>query len=102
VPMMKRELAEEIFCLTREYCSRLNQCLGKVQEQCETEDFEWCRTGVAYIMGYSHEYIMEPIVRQYPDLEPEEWKGDDDLGAELGKRIAASIDARRPGKPNSV
>jgi hypothetical protein len=95
MPMMKRDIAEEIFGLTREYCSKLNQSLAKVQEQCETEDFEWYRTAVAYVMGYSHEYIMEPIIKQHPELEPESWKGEDKEAAELGRKIAAAVDARR-------
>jgi hypothetical protein len=45
-------------------------------------------------MGYSHEYIMEPIIKQHPELEPESWKSEDKEAAELGRKIAAAVDAR--------
>ncbi|AUX20924.1 uncharacterized protein SOCEGT47_014000 [Sorangium cellulosum] len=96
--MMKKEIAEEIFNSTREYCSKLNESLRKVEEECDAADFEWYRAGVAYVMGYSHEHIMDPLFKQHPELEPEEWKGDDEDGAEFGRKIAAAMDARRRGE----
>jgi hypothetical protein len=92
--MIKRELAEEIVRLTRDYCDKLNQSAQRVRDE-SSEDFEWYRNGVGRMMSYSYECIMGPIFNQFPDLEPEAWRGEDDDAAEAGRKIAANLDARR-------
>jgi len=72
--MLRREIAEELFNLAHEYCAKLNESLAKVQDTCSDEDFEWYRTAVARVMASSQDHIMEPLIKQHPELEPEAWK----------------------------
>ncbi len=72
--MMSKEMADEVFNLAREYCSKLNESLAKVQDTCSHEDFDWYRTAVARVMACSQDHIMEPLIKQHPELEPEAWK----------------------------
>jgi hypothetical protein len=95
--MIKKELATELLELTRCYCDNLNRSTQKFKDECSAEDFEWYRDGVGRMMAYSYEHIMGPLFKQHPDLEPEEWKGEDDEADEAGRGIATAVYARRSG-----
>lgn len=72
--MMSKEIAAELFALAREYGAKLNVSLARVQAACSQEDFEWYRNAVAHVMACAQDHIMEPLIKQHPELEPEEWK----------------------------
>ena len=72
--MMDKELATELFDLAHEYGTKLNESLKRVQATCSREDFEWYRSAVAHVMACSQDHIMEPLIKMYPALEPEEWQ----------------------------
>jgi len=71
---MERHVATEIIALALECSGRLNQSAKMVQDTCPTQEFERYRNAVGNIMGHLYLDIMVPIFREYPDLEPEDFK----------------------------
>ncbi len=72
---MKRESAREINQLMIEFSEKLNNSIFLVDET-NIQEYNQYRLAVGQIMGTMLLEIMNPIYKQYPDLEPKELKAD--------------------------
>jgi hypothetical protein len=71
---MKRPIAEQVLAALLDASGKLNDMLFLILNKCMKEQFIAYRRGVGGAIGYLFD-ILEPIFREHPDLEPEEWKG---------------------------
>ncbi len=71
---MEKEVARKINTLMLDYFAKLNASVKFVQQECNEEEFHRYRKVIGKIMGEMSVEIMMPLYREYPDLEPEEFK----------------------------
>lgn len=72
---MKRESAKEINQLMMEFSKKLNNSIFLV-DKTNIQEYNQYRLAVGQIMGTMLLEIMNPIYKQYPDLEPKELKAE--------------------------
>lgn len=70
----KKETAVEVDKMMRECSALLNESIRRVMETCPDEEFKEYRRVIGRIMGSVYFDVLEPIYRQYPELEPDELK----------------------------
>jgi hypothetical protein len=70
--LSNKDTAAEVEKLMRQCSETLNESIRRVMETCPEDEFKAYRRAVAQVMGSIYTDIMQPIHRQYPDLEPEE------------------------------
>lgn len=78
---MKREHAETVDKLMREYLTKLNESLRVVMDNDSPEAFKTYRSAVAHVMSEVFDRILEPIYAEHPELMPEELKTPAELKA---------------------
>lgn len=71
---MEKDVAREINTMMLDYFAKLNASVKLVQQQCNEEEFQRYRKAIAKIMGEMSVEVMMPLYREYPELEPEEFK----------------------------
>ena len=71
---MEKEVAREINTLMLDYFAKLNASVKLVQQRCNEEEFQRYRKVIGKIMGEMSVEVMMPLYREYPELEPEEFK----------------------------
>ena len=69
---MEKIEAKKIVDLMVRLGGELNSSLLEVQQSCNEVEFTQYRKSIAHIMGYMLVEIINPIVRDYPDLKPSE------------------------------
>lgn len=72
--LSNKDTAAQVERMMRECSETLNESIRRVRDTCSDEEFEVFRHIVARIMGSIYMEVMQPIHRQYPDLEPEEMR----------------------------
>jgi hypothetical protein len=72
---MKRESAKEINQLMMEFSKKLNDSIFLV-DKTNIQEYNQYRLAIGQIMGTMLLEIMNPIYKQYPDLEPKELKAE--------------------------
>ena len=60
--------------MMRQCSATLNESVRRVMDTCPEEEFKTYRRVIGRIMGDIYLDVMQPIHRQYPELEPEELK----------------------------
>jgi hypothetical protein len=71
---MERHVAEQALTDLFDASRKMNTALLLIQKECPEKEFRAYRTGVGLAMGYLYNEIIRPILREHPDLEPEEMK----------------------------
>ena len=71
---MKRHVAEQAIAALFDAAAKMNDTLLLIQKECTEEEFAAYRTGTGLAMGYLYSEIIDPILREHPDLTPEEIK----------------------------
>jgi hypothetical protein len=71
---MKRHIAEQVAAALINAYVKISKNLSLVMMECTQEEVFAYRRGTGGAMGYLAD-ILGPILREHPDLEPEEWKG---------------------------
>jgi len=71
---MKYDLAKELNAKMLQHTHELNRFLLVIQDECAAEEFQHYRMAVGKILGYMFLDIMEPIYKEFPSLEPPEFK----------------------------
>lgn len=71
---MDRKIAEKAIPALFEAAAIMNNTLLLMQEGCSAEEFAALRRGTGCAMGYLHSDVIQPILREYPDLTPENMK----------------------------
>lgn len=71
---MEHHIAEQVMAALLNATTKLNGMLWLILNKCTKEQFVAYRRGVGGAMGYLFVDILEPILREHPDLEPEELK----------------------------
>jgi hypothetical protein len=72
---MEHHIAEQVVAaLINNAYGKIANNLLLIMRECTEEEFSAYRRGTGRAMGYLLD-IIGPILRQHPDLEPEEWKG---------------------------
>lgn len=71
---MDRHVAERVIPALFEAAGKMNDALLLIQEGCSGEEFAALRRGTGRAMGYLYSDVIQPILREYPDLTPENMK----------------------------
>lgn len=71
---MERHIAEQALAALKDASLEVSTTLSLIQRECTEEEFVEYRTAAGTAMGHLLTEVIEPIVRQHPDLEPEELK----------------------------
>ncbi len=71
---MKHNLASEFVAVCLKQGADLNQLLWRAKAECTEEEFLWLRGAVGKIMGFAYCDIMNPLFKEFPDLEPDALK----------------------------
>jgi hypothetical protein len=70
--LSNKDTATEVEKMMRQCSETLDESVRRVMETCPDDEFKAYRRVIAQIMGSIYLDVMQPIYRQYPDLEPEE------------------------------
>jgi hypothetical protein len=68
---MERPLAEQVLAALFDASGKMNDTLWLILNECTKEEFIAYRRGTGRAMGYLFADVIEPILRQHSDLEPE-------------------------------
>src|SRR5687768_15023112 len=71
---MQHHVAEQVVAALLDASGKINDTLLLILNECTEKEFFAYRRGAGGAMGYLLD-IIEPILREHPDLEPEELKG---------------------------
>jgi hypothetical protein len=74
--LMDKKIAAQIREVLLECSGKVDESLGWVQKSCSQEEFQEYRRAAGKIMGAIYFEALEPIFREYPDLQPEGMKKD--------------------------
>jgi hypothetical protein len=72
--LSNKDTAAEVEKMMRQCSESLNESIRRVMDTCPDDEFKAYRRVIGQIMGSIYLDVMQPIHRQYPDLEPEELK----------------------------
>lgn len=77
---MRRDIAEQALAALYDASLKMNTTLMLIKEECSEEEFRRYRRGTGRAMGYLYTEVILPILKEHPDLEPEETRnpGPDD------------------------
>lgn len=73
---MKRDSAKSFIDMALGYERRLLHVLQRIKDQEDEQEFKVLRSAVAQVMGDMDYEVVRHMMREHPDLEPEEWKPD--------------------------
>jgi len=73
---MERPIAEQALAALKDASLQVSTALSLIQKECPEEEFVAYRTAADEAMGFLLTEVIEPILRQHPDLIPEEMKND--------------------------
>ena len=91
---MERHVAEQVLAALFDASGKMNDTLWLILNECTKEEFIAYRRGTGRAMGYLFVDVIRPILREYPDLDP------DILKEPYQEPDAASvIQPDDPGKP---
>jgi streptomycin 6-kinase len=71
---MKRHVAEQALPALFEAAAEMKSTLLLIQKECSEQEFLAYREGMELAMGYLYREIIDPILREHPDLTPEGMK----------------------------
>ncbi len=71
---MERHVAEQALAALFDASVKMNTTLLLIQKECTEEEFLAYRKGTGLAMGYLYTEVIDPILREHPDLTPEEIK----------------------------
>ena len=69
--MMNREIAETLMSQLLAMSDPLNRATELSQKIVEKDEREQFRKGIGEIMNIIYLQLMNPIIKQYPDLDPD-------------------------------
>lgn len=69
---MRHDVAEQALAALYDASLKMNLTLVLIQEECSDEEFRRYRRGTGRAMGYLYTDVILPILKEHPDLEPEE------------------------------
>jgi|RifCSP13_3_1023840.scaffolds.fasta_scaffold165341_1 hypothetical protein len=69
---MKKEVAEQVMAMVKTSIEELNKSIYLVQERCAPEELKAFRRGVGHALSEIHDRILNPILREHPDLLPKD------------------------------
>jgi hypothetical protein len=69
---MNKKAAERIMTKLKNCIHELNESICIVQENCATEELKAYRRGVGHTLSEIHDRILHPILREHPDLIPDD------------------------------
>jgi hypothetical protein len=72
--LSNKATAIEVEKMMSQCSATLNNSIRRVLETCPEEEFKAYRQTIGRIMGSIYLDVMQPIHRQYPELEPEEMR----------------------------
>ena len=75
--MLKKEVANEVVDLVQEIQSRLDTVMQIYRDHGGEEEQASYLTMAEFVTGYLHQDVMHPILLEYPELAPDNWKKDD-------------------------
>jgi hypothetical protein len=70
--LSNKDTATEVEMMMRQCSETLNASIRRVMDTCPEDEFKAYRRVISQIMGSIYLDVMQPIHRQYPDLEPKE------------------------------
>ncbi len=71
---MRKNTAQEVIELLLDFCTDIDKTLLRVKGNTTEEEFKKYTKAISYVLMCVFIDIMVPIIKQYPDLEPEELK----------------------------
>lgn len=72
--MLSKDAATKVVELVQEIQSRLDAVSNIYRDHGGEEDRESYLTTAEFVTGYLHQDVMHPILVDYPDLAPANWK----------------------------
>jgi hypothetical protein len=96
---MRRDVAEQALAALNDASLKMNLTLVLIQQECSDEEFRKYRRGTGFAMGYLYTDVIMPILKEHPDLEPEETRnyGPDDYPGPL-----RASESALPGTPREI
>jgi hypothetical protein len=71
---MERSIAEQALAAWKDASLEVNATLSLIQKECTEKEFVAYREAAETALGYLSRELIEPILRQHPDLTPAELK----------------------------
>ncbi len=68
---MKKEIAQQALAHIKTSIKELEESLVLVRDNCDEDEAMAYRYGVGYALSEIHDRILDPIIREHPDLLPE-------------------------------
>lgn len=72
---MERHVAEQVLASLFDASLKINTSLLIIQKGCTDEEFRVYRRGTGRVLAELYSEFIGPILKEHPDLEPEEMKG---------------------------
>ncbi|MBE9556192.1 MAG: hypothetical protein IMF08_04990 [Proteobacteria bacterium] len=73
---MERETARHVLALMFDYGGKLNDAMLKVRETSDPEEFAQYRRAFGNVLDSAFEQIINPILKEHPDLKPDNLETD--------------------------
>jgi hypothetical protein len=68
---MKKEIAQIALDHIKKSIQELEDSLVVVRDNCDSNEFKAYRHGIAHTLSEIHDRILDPVIREHPDLLPE-------------------------------
>jgi len=82
-PEMEREIAEKLMKVLLEFDDPFNRATEIISQVSSQEEQRALRRGLVESVGKVYSNVMYPILRQYPDLDPDKGQKSEKSGSEL-------------------
>lgn len=69
---MEKETARSVLALMFDYGGKLNDAMLMIRETSDEEEFARYRRAVGNVLDSAFEQIINPILEEYPDLQPDQ------------------------------
>lgn len=69
---MEKETARSVLALMFDYGGKLNDAMLTIRETSDEEEFARYRRAIGNVLDSAFEQIINPILEEYPDLQPDQ------------------------------
>lgn len=68
---MNRDLAKRIVDMMLAHAAELDESVRLVQEDCSAEEQRAYKLAIGYIFSEMYDRVIDPVLREHPDVAPE-------------------------------
>ena len=93
---MRREIAQMVLTQIKASIQQLEDSLVIVQDNCDADELMAFKYGIGFTLSEIHDRILDPLIREHPDLLPEGVDYEPPSGPTLAQMAARYNDERSP------